>query len=87
MVEEITGAKPPRIDLPVWVAEAALPFAGLFGSLTRKTPFLTPMAVASVQQYKDVSHAKAAKELDYTPRAFRETLEDTFKWLKDGGYM
>ena len=33
-----------------------------------------------------VSHAKAARELGYSPRRFSVTLRDTYHWLKGVGY-
>jgi len=86
MVESLTGTKPPRIILPVWLARIAAPVLHGYQHLTgRHTPF-TPGAIKAMHANRKVSHELAARELGYRPRPLLETITDTMRWYQDHGF-
>lgn len=86
LASEITGAPPPRFELPVWLARAGLPFAALVSAISGAEPKFTRASLRAVTQHQQISHAKASNELGYTPRPIRETIMDTYRWFEEAGY-
>lgn len=82
-----TGVKPPPFMLPLWFARALLPASVAVEKVTGKTPPLSPMAVACLDQFREISIQKAQSELGYRPRPFHETLADTFEWFRREKYI
>lgn len=79
VVEEETGARPPKV-LPAWLARAlALP-APLVEAVTRRRALLTPYAVHALTVPFTVSHARATRELGFTPQPVRQALRDALAW-------
>ncbi len=87
LVEEITGAPAPRLVLPVWLAYVGIPFIVAFSQLSRKRPLYTSASIRALCSNRNVSHERAARELDYHPRPLRETLVDTLRWFEKNGYL
>lgn len=83
IVESLTGTKPPRIILPVWLARIAAPVLHGYQHLTgRHTPF-TPGALKAMDANRRVLHELATRELGYRPRPLPETIADTMRWYQD----
>ena|GEM_PF-5525785 len=70
----------------MWLAKAVSPFAEWVSKLKKEKPYFTPYAVSVLGSNGLFSHAKAARELGYSPRRFSVTLRDTYHWLKGVGY-
>jgi dihydroflavonol-4-reductase len=87
LVEEITGAPPPRLVFPVWLAHIGAPFIAVFSQLAGKRPLYTSASIRALCSNRNVSHERAARELGYQPRPLRETLVDTFRWFGENGYL
>ena len=83
MLEAITGTKAPGIDIPFWLAKAYCAFTPAYYRLSGKTPRFTNYSLCTLQSNSYISNKKATEELDYRPRAIKESIEDTFKWFKD----
>lgn len=75
-----------KLLAPVWLAKAVSPFAEWVSKLKKEKPYFTPYAVSVLGSNGLFSHAKAARELGYSPRRFSVTLRDTYHWLKGVGY-
>jgi dihydroflavonol-4-reductase len=76
------------VALPAAAAKAGLPFVKLLGAIQRKEPLYTIEALDAIfTGNRFISSAKAAAELNYTPRPFEETIHDTFHWFKNKGYL
>lgn len=79
----IAGKKPPGIRLP---RPFAIGMAHLFeaaASFTGGEPLATPQAMRNlIDRYGYYSHAKAERELGYSPRGLEETLESTVAWFR-----
>ncbi len=87
LVAEITGVPAPGFTCPPWLALCGAPFISAFDRLSGRQPLYTAMSVRSLQYHRNVSHAKASRELGYQPRPFRQTLEDTLKWFDQAGML
>ncbi|MBM3290058.1 MAG: NAD-dependent epimerase/dehydratase family protein [Candidatus Hydrogenedentes bacterium] len=86
MACEISGTRPPRFAVPVWLARAGLPFSALASALTGKPAKFTSESLRAITHHQDVSHEKATRELGYAPRPLEETLADTYRWFHDHDY-
>jgi len=87
-VAEITGATAPRLACPTSVARLAVPLAGMWGWATGTEPLFTSASLKAISgSNRNISQARAARDLDYMPRPFQETLEDTFAWFARTGRL
>ena len=87
VVERVTGARPPRIVSPMWLARACAPFATAWAKLRHTTPRLTSASLKALRHHRHISSAKAEAELGYTSRPTEETLRDTFAWFRARGVL
>jgi len=72
---------------PLWLAGLASYFSLAAGALTGKIPKFTPGAIRSIQMHRHISHAKATRELGYTPRPFEQTVRDALAWFQEAGML
>ena len=82
LVSEITGTPTPSLVLPVWLVRTFVPMLTHLDRLRGQRPLYTDNAMRTLQSNCNVSHEKAAGELDYNPRPFRETIHDTLRWFE-----
>lgn len=84
LVAAHSGAKPPRLALPLALVE---PLAPLVLRLTPadQIPLFTPDSLHALRWSPAVSHHKAARELGYEPRAIHHTVADTLDWFAEQG--
>jgi dihydroflavonol-4-reductase len=87
LVAELTGQPAPRISLPTWVAHLGAPVMALQARLTNQRPLYTNVSLEALNSNPHISHAKAAQELGYQPRPFRQTIEDTLAWFAESRYI
>lgn len=87
LMASVTGAKGPVFPLgPVnrWIG-------GAFGDLVHKLrgvePEINSASVRISAQYHYFSSEKAERELNYTHRPARESIETAWKWFCDNGYV
>jgi dihydroflavonol-4-reductase len=86
-VANITGVKPPRLVLPMWIAKASAPLATLFDQVRDKRPLFTPISIRELQSNPNISHEKASRELGYQPRPLDQTIADTVGWFRSYGFL
>ncbi len=86
-INKYTGRKNP-IKIPTFSAKIGLPFIRLYGKIKNEAPLYTNESL-NILKYsnKNVSHSKAAEELDYTTHPFSETIKDTVEWFKKNGMI
>jgi dihydroflavonol-4-reductase len=84
---ELTGAKVPTRALPLWFGWVLLPFALAGSAITKKEPFITADMLRASVSNEVVSHAKAHRELGYTIRPLRESLNDAVAWYRERGWL
>ncbi|MEW6105959.1 MAG: NAD-dependent epimerase/dehydratase family protein, partial [Bacillota bacterium] len=83
LLEKVTGVPRPRLKLPNWVADLAGALAPVHSFVTRRRPLVTTYSLHVLRGNSVVSSAKARRELGYTSRPLRESIEDAFRWLRD----
>jgi dihydroflavonol-4-reductase len=77
----------PRWAAPMWLARAGAPFITATSHLTGQRALYTSASLRPLRGYRNVSHARATRELDYQPRPFPATIADTIRWLEEQGYF
>lgn len=88
LVEEATGAPPPKFTSPQWLAKMGMPLAKAMSKITH-TPLLYTYETLEVlvRCNRNISSLKARRELGFYPRPLSETLRDTFEWYKQSGVI
>ncbi len=79
---EITGRKPPTTQIPYAVAYTAGMFSTALAHLTGRPPDVPIDAVRMARKKMWVSHAKAAKELGFTPGPADIALSNAIEWFR-----
>ena len=87
LVEKLTGTRAPRMVCPIWLARIGVPIVDSFRSQDGKRPLYTSMSLKTLNSNRNISHARATRDLDYQPRPFRETLIDTLQWFTENGLL
>ena len=86
-MEEIIGNACTRRSVPLWLAAASAPLVELYCKITKTRPLYTRMSLSSLRSNRHISHEKAARELGYSARPFRESLTDTMNWFAEAGML
>ena len=85
VLEEVTGAAPPRRHIPYGVASALGYALYLWAETTGHPPLLTHEVVGVFREHWAYTSAKAERELGYAPRPLRDGLRATVDWLRQRG--
>ncbi|MCB2113079.1 MAG: NAD-dependent epimerase/dehydratase family protein [Parvularculaceae bacterium] len=87
-LEELTGAKMPRAQLPYWVAlGAGLVDTGLVASLTGKAPKAPLTGVRLAGRRVEFSSEKAFAELGWRSAPFETALKSALDWFESKGLV
>lgn len=84
-LHKATGKRRIRSFLPLWFVKLTAPVAELYYKIRREPPLFTAYSIYTLNSNALFSHEKATRELGYTTRPLKETLEDTVAWLKSIG--
>jgi dihydroflavonol-4-reductase len=87
LAREITGVPVPRLVCPMWVARIGAPFVTAASRLAGRRPLYTSAALQPLEGNRNISHARATRELGYQPRPLRETVVETLQWFEDRGVL
>ena len=87
LVGAISGRGGARPILPGWMARTAAGIVGGLPGLSSRYPAFTPEALIAIGKHREISRAKAERELNYTPRPLATTLRDTFRWFEEQGLI
>jgi len=87
MVADFTGRPGNKFVCPLWLAHIGAVFFKGMSKLDGKRPLYTSMSLKTLQGNRNISHERAARELGYKPRPFRESLEDTLRWFRENGQL
>lgn len=87
LVEGITGVPAPRFVCPLPLAHVGAPLATFWARLRGRRPLFTTVSLLALRSNRHISHARAADDLGYCPRPFRQTIEDTLRWFAEAGYL
>jgi dihydroflavonol-4-reductase len=85
---QITGKPAPRFTVPIWLAQFAQPIMATLAQVNGAQPIYTRPMLNAMNSNHNISHARATRELGYSPRPFQQTIADTLKWFndKEGGH-
>ena len=86
-VSDITGASCKKFVCPLWLARVGAPVIEGVSRFNGKRPLYTGVSLRALKSNRHISHEKAARELGYRPRPFRETLVDTLRWFEENGQL
>ena len=87
-IEKLGGHRPPRLELPFWMARIGVPFLNLHSALRKTEPLYTSVSLDTLEKsHRNIAHTKAAAALGYNPRPFSETLADTIAWFREHNYL
>jgi len=70
-----------RVRIPFGLAHFAAAFTPYYYRLKKSRPRFTPLSLEVLRSNSDVSHAKATRELGYSPRSLYESIADTARWF------
>ena len=87
IVHSFTGARPPRLVAPLWLARFGAPFSEGFAKLTGKRPQFTSHSLQVLAGNSRFLSHKAQRELDHKPRPLEETIGDALSWYRSNGYL
>lgn len=87
VLQEISSVKAPSIKVPIWLARIAARFSLLYYQLTRKIPRFTTYSIDVLCSNSQVSSEKARKQLGFTTRPIKQSLNDAISWFKENGYI
>jgi dihydroflavonol-4-reductase len=84
---KVSGAKIPKMVVPMWLARAAAPFAAGWARLLRRRPLFSLDSLRVLRNHRHINHDCASAELGHNPRPLEETLRDTYQWFKQTGKL
>jgi len=87
LVGEVMGRRVRVRSVPFWVASVAAYGAYAVSRITRKEPDLTPELMRVARRSRGYSSERAIRELGYPQTPLRATLEKTYRWYRDNGYL
>lgn len=85
MTAEMTGVKAPRALIPAGLARSVGVLAPYYYRLARQKPLFTSYSIDVLRSNCEMSSAKAERELGFSARPLRQTLEDTVRWFRRTG--
>ncbi len=80
-VREITGKHFFQLKIPFDLAKFAAIFTPMYYRFANATPRFTPYSLEVLKSNSNISHAKATRELGYSPRTLYESIKDTVMWF------
>jgi dihydroflavonol-4-reductase len=81
LAAKYSGTSAPRWTVPIWLADAFQPVMAKLAQLNGSQPIYTKAMLAAMRSNRRISHARAARDLGYTPRPFEETIRATLDWF------
>lgn len=85
MITQAAGRQPIKTFLPLWLAKLTAPLSEIYYNLKKQPPLYTKYSLYTLESNANFSHAKADRELGYSPRPIQDTINDTVDWLKQAG--
>jgi dihydroflavonol-4-reductase len=87
-VGQLGGHKAPRLTLPWWLAHIGAVVLNLHANVTGSVPLYTSMSLETLKEsHRNISSAKATRDLGYSSRPFEETMADTIRWFRKNNYI
>lgn len=86
-LRHLTGIRGPKVRLPIWVAQAGVPFARAWCALRHRRPLFTSYSLKVLRSNSLMDRTKAEKELGHQPRPFLDTVAATLEWFCSAGRL
>jgi dihydroflavonol-4-reductase len=86
-IAAVTSVPAPRLKVPLGFARAVSSLMPAYYWVTRERPLFTSYSLDVVSSNYLMSHEKATRELGFSPRPFRETIEDAVRWFRGQGRL
>ena len=77
------GARPPLLNVPVWLAKMTAPIVVWYSQLLGQRPLVTPESIEIVVCHQNISTNKAAVQLGFQTRPLQQTIIETARWLQN----
>ena len=87
LITEVGGTRPPWLTVPLWAMRLGLPLVEALARATRRPPFYNRHILRILEAASDFSHAKAQRELGFSPRPLRQSLADACAFYRAAGYL
>ncbi|MDD3776880.1 MAG: NAD-dependent epimerase/dehydratase family protein [Actinomycetota bacterium] len=88
MVANLAGLKPPKIQIPLWVAAGAACFDQLISDkILKKHPRIPLAAVKTAAKKRFFDCSKAKQELGLKPGPVQDAFTKSINWFKEEGYV
>jgi dihydroflavonol-4-reductase len=87
LTAELTGRRAPLFTVPTGLATLAAPLMGALAKLKGTQPIFTRLTLDALNSNRQISHAKASRDLGYQPRPVEDTVGDTLDWFAQNGYL
>lgn len=81
IVHSITGARPPRMNSPMWLARMSAPLMHGWARIRRAEPLYTSEALVALRGNPTYVRDKAERELGHRPRPIEDTIRDGYAWF------
>lgn len=79
---EITNHKKIKTYLPLWFIRPLAGVAELYYKIMKTKPLFTSYSLYTLNSNSNFTHKKASKKLRFSTRPLKDTLQDTYYWLK-----
>jgi dihydroflavonol-4-reductase len=88
LLAEITGLKPPRVQMPFGVAMSAARLDTLiFGTILRREPHIPLEGVKMARKHMYFDSGKAVRDLGLPQSPIRDALARAAEWFQANGYV
>lgn len=77
-----SGARPPLLNVPIWLARMTAPVVVGYSRLLGIRPLVTPEAIEIIGCHQNIVTQKAELELGFQARPLEATIADTVRWFQ-----
>lgn len=81
------GARPPALVVPTALGLARAPIAAAAARLAGTPALFTSYTLRTLAGSRQVSHDRAARDLDHRPRDLAQTVRDDCRWFAENGFL
>ncbi|MEI6124483.1 MAG: NAD-dependent epimerase/dehydratase family protein [Bacteroidota bacterium] len=87
LIQKVSGVKRPKFICPLWLAKFGMPLMKYFVDKENRLVFNKQTIEILESGHRNISSAKAKKELNFTCRPLEESIHDAFYWFRNNGYL
>jgi dihydroflavonol-4-reductase len=82
------GKKPPAVTVPFWLAKLGAGFLNYFTTGNSEEKLFTKASLETLENsHRNISNAKATRELGLEILAFDKSIRDTIEWFRKNNYL